>query len=396
MSFEFTPYSQPFPEWHGPYSPARGDDWGFRVREGLLMTVVATDDGREEWLVRQSEGAELLQQVVRSHWGGGRVLLLPNGLVVKPNPDGSGERWVIGQIVGPVILDRPDGTEFNLADPGELNPGDRWPGPGTTGIECVIKAQTGRLCADTRVPTPTGFLETTFEVLDSDDAIAQGFQLARLGIGGGRVRVTANGHVITNRQRHGRWECVYVGQIDVSEWAHREEWAEGVIVEEPYRLDVDGIVDAIEDIDEIDEFHQGMEEAEAEPDESDSHRFGDVQYASEEWGSSASEDESEEETDCDDESVEEDEEYLDANDEDNYDEEPAEVVIAPSPQPSQLVAQGAPQTSSVVDSRSADPRRSPPSPERLEAFASRGPSTANEAPTGFWGWLSGALRRKPR
>ena len=217
MSFEFTPYSQPFPEWHGPYSPARGDDWGFRVRGGLLMTVVATEDGQEEWVVRQAEGAELLQQIVRSHWGGGRVLLLPNGLVVKPNPD-----------------------------------------------------------------------------------------------------------------------------------------------------------------------------------ESDSHRFGDVQYASEEWGSSASEDESEEETDCDDESVEEDEEYLDANDEDNYDEEPAEVVIAPSPQPSQLVAQGAPQTSSVVDSRSADPRRSPPSPERLEAFASRGPSTANEAPTGFWGWLSGALRRKPR
>jgi hypothetical protein len=180
--------------------------------------------------------------------------LLPNGLVIKPSPEGNGDRWVIGQFHGPVVLEKPDGGTFDLAAPGPLTPGDRWPGPSTTGLACVIDARTGTLRAESVVPTAEGLLQTTFEVWKADPVLARGFSLARPYEGGGRVRVTANGHVITNRQRRGQWECVYVGLVDVAKWPHVADWADGLEVGSPYRIDVNQIdttVKTIEDIDEI-------------------------------------------------------------------------------------------------------------------------------------------------
>jgi hypothetical protein len=152
------------------------------------------------------------------------------------------------------VLEKPDGGTFDLAAPGPLTPGDRWPGPSTTGLACVIDARTGTLRAESVVPTAEGLLQTTFEVWKADPVLARGFSLARPYEGGGRVRVTANGHVITNRQRRGQWECVYVGLVDVAKWPHVADWADGLEVGSPYRIDVNQIdttVKTIEDIDEI-------------------------------------------------------------------------------------------------------------------------------------------------
>lgn len=253
MSFQFTAFRAPFPEWHGPYSQSHGRNRGFRVRGRQLITFVDSTTGLQMWIAQQTDGVLDLQDLVCRHWGGGRVLLLPNGLVVKPNPAGDGECWAIGQFLGPVVLERPDGTDFNLADPGPLEPGDPWPGPATTGIECVIDRADGSLRAEIRTPTPDGFLRERYFVIESDESLADGFSVARPGDGGGRVRVTANGHVITNRQRFGRWECVYVGQIDVTAWPHLDEWAAGVELSPPYQLDVESAEDAIDVMQEFDE-----------------------------------------------------------------------------------------------------------------------------------------------
>ncbi len=180
------------------------------------------------------------------------MLLLPNGLVIKPSAQGNGDRWVIGQFHGPVILDRPDGGTFNLAAPGPLQPGARWNGPATTGLSCVIDAGTGTLRAESRVPTAYGFLRTTFDVWGPDPMLALEFFLARPSDRSGRVRVTANGHVITTRQGADEWESVYVGQIDVTKWPHRAEWVEGVTLETPHRFDSERVRRAIQEIRRLD------------------------------------------------------------------------------------------------------------------------------------------------
>jgi len=59
-----------------------------------------------------------------------------------------------------------------------------------------------------------------------DTALAQGFRAARPDSSAGRVRVTAKGHVITNRQVQGRWRCLYVGCIAIHQWPHLPHWIE--------------------------------------------------------------------------------------------------------------------------------------------------------------------------
>src|SRR5688572_111880 len=107
----FRPESAAFPRWMGPFSPARGSYSGFRVRDGRLGTWVADDDERAFWPVVVGPGARMLVQLVWEQWGGGRVLLLPNGFVVKPlqRDDHVGKRVLIGRVSGPIVLVRPDG-----------------------------------------------------------------------------------------------------------------------------------------------------------------------------------------------------------------------------------------------------------------------------------------------
>ena len=225
MSFNFSPVPEPFPRWLGPYSPARGDDSGFRVRNGRLGTMVSDDDVKSTWEVERSPGVRRLEQVVSQHWQGGRVLILPNGLVIKPlQRDGEqGERVVIGVIHGPVIVEHPELGAFNFAAPDQVSPGDRWKGPTTTGIECVIDSAGGLSCSWS-IPTPSGYDKASHEVSPADLSLARGFRKARPEEQSGRVRVTANGHVITNRQVPGGWQSCYVGRIDVGQWPFTSKW----------------------------------------------------------------------------------------------------------------------------------------------------------------------------
>lgn len=170
--------------------------------------------------------ARLLANLVRREWGGGRVLLLPTGLVAKPlqGDHEVGRRVVIGRFRGSIVLHRPDGSAFDLNRPGHLQPGDPWTGPKTTGLECAIQSD-GSLVCEWYHPTPLG-RETIAEQLHGIDRnLASGFGRARPGDVGGHVRVTANGHAITNRQtRTGKWMAFYIGRIDPASWANWNRW----------------------------------------------------------------------------------------------------------------------------------------------------------------------------
>jgi hypothetical protein len=224
MSFEFTPYSQPFPRWWGPFSPARGTTTGFRFHGGLLGTWVEDDDTRGFWTIKRSTGLAKLEKLVLERYRGGRVLLLPNGTVVKPlqRDDERGKRVYIGEFSGDVILETPDGNEFSLESPGALKPGGRWTGPRSTGLECVIQ-KNGALECTWYHPVALGRDTESRQMIGPSAALARGFRLAR-GVDVGRVRVTAKGHVITNRKVGQEWQCFYVGSIDPASWPHLEEW----------------------------------------------------------------------------------------------------------------------------------------------------------------------------
>lgn len=225
-AFTFQPEVSPFPRWLGPFSPARGTYSGFRFHYGRLGTWVTNPVGLEFWPIIDSRSAQALAQLVLAHWGGGRILLLPNGFVIKPlqGDHEVGRRVLIGQFRGPVILERPEGRDFDLSNPGELNPGDPWPGPKTTGIECTIQLDGSLDCAWYH-PTLQGRDEVRCRMQGPDWRLAGSFRRARPGVSGGRVRVTANGHVITNREeRDGTWISLYVGHIAPESWPQRKEW----------------------------------------------------------------------------------------------------------------------------------------------------------------------------
>jgi hypothetical protein len=227
MSFSFVPVDQPFPRWWGPYSPARGKKCGFRFSDRRLGVWVDHDDGRDFWFVKSSLGASKLEQLVRTHFGGGYVMLLPNGSVIKPlqEEEERGQRVYLGEFAGDVVFQTHDGSDLSLTSPGLLKPGDLWTGPTSAGLECVITAD-GSLKCRWYHPTTYGRDDETHTMTAANAALARGFRAARPGEQAGRVRVTAKGHVITNRQVRGKWHCFYVGQVDVDKWPHLDEWIE--------------------------------------------------------------------------------------------------------------------------------------------------------------------------
>jgi hypothetical protein len=231
-SFTFKPEPGPFPRWMGPFSPSRGTRSGFRFHQGRLGTWVADESGRSFWPVVDSQGGRDIATLVRRKWGGGRVLFLPNGFVVKPlqENDEVGQRALIGHFHGPIVLETPGQSTFDFSKPGNLRPRDLWPGPSTTGLECVIQTN-GSLVCSWYHPTRFGRDEVSEPLRGPDRALAAGFGAAWPGAAGGRVRITANGYIITNRQENNEgWASILVGSIDpgsLNDWTSwiEKEWA---------------------------------------------------------------------------------------------------------------------------------------------------------------------------
>lgn len=226
MAFEFIPEAKPFPRWLGPYSPARGSQCGLRVREGQLGACVHSADGSEFWTVRENASVLSLVDLVRRTWRGGRLLFLPTGHVIKPlqDEDERGKRVLVGRFRGRLVLVNPGGTDFDLAEPG-TGVGERWHGPSTIGLEAVIDGN-GALTCTWYQPTGWGVDKERAHLRGPDANLATGFRRCRHGETGGRVRLTAHGHVTTNRQeRNGDWTCRYVGWIDGRTWSNWNHYA---------------------------------------------------------------------------------------------------------------------------------------------------------------------------
>lgn len=228
MTTTFTANSSPFPSWRGPYSVARGTKAGFRFKLDRLGVGVETSSGLSEvWTAARSPGVTSLELLVRQHWGGGRLLLLPDGHVVKPDPDEPCTRYLIGRIRGPLVLETPNGKQCDLSRAQHLHPGEPWPGPPGTGIECKIDS-TGCLDSEWELIAPGGRLVQTHRMWGPDPVMATGLRSARPALTSARVRVEIGGAVVTMREDEEsddpRWTPRFVGRVDVRRWPFDENW----------------------------------------------------------------------------------------------------------------------------------------------------------------------------
>lgn len=224
-AFTFRAAGPPFRRWMGPFSPSRGKYTGFRCRNGEVGVWVATRSVNEWWPIKASRGATSLYSLVRDHWDGGRILLLPNGLVIKPLQESdTGQRVVIGRWDGAITLERPIGDCFDMSDPSGLQPGDRWFGPPSAGLESTLRSD-GSLACTWYHPDPLGRIEESDQLYDPDRNLANGFRARQIGDSSGRVHVTPHGLVVTKANDAGRRLTPrYVGRVDPQLWPENEGW----------------------------------------------------------------------------------------------------------------------------------------------------------------------------
>ncbi len=207
---KFIPEKTPFPCWVGPYSPARGNNSGFRIRNGQLGAWIDSDAGGTFCVAHDTDGVLTLTKLVQNHWHGGRLLFLPDGTIVKPlqNEDETGLR-VVGRYEGGFKIQTGDSV-IDLSSRSH-SPGTEWPGLSAIGLECTIKSD--------------GTLYTGWKRLsDSNLALIAGFKKARPDDSGGRVRVTVCGHVVTNKKTRDGWKAFYVGKVEPSQFEKWDKW----------------------------------------------------------------------------------------------------------------------------------------------------------------------------
>jgi hypothetical protein len=220
---------KPFDRWLGPYSPARGIQHGLRFHAGQLGVWSSTATHKEFWTVQRNASVDRLTRAVVQTWGGGRLLFLPNGYIIKPLPGGEderGKRVVVATFSGELVLEDSDGVEFNFAEPWNPSPGAEWGGPSTLGLECVLESD-GSLRCDWYHPDEFGRMSDSCYIAGPSAARARSFKAARPGEASGRVHITPNGYVTTNHQvRRGVWETrflCFVDPNDLEDWSH---WVE--------------------------------------------------------------------------------------------------------------------------------------------------------------------------
>lgn len=229
------PYPAPHPKWHGPYSVVPGRSNGLRVRRGAIEAQLWRNGYAETWVIDDSLGNRSLIATVQATYGGGRLLLLPNGAVIKPVASSSeGERRLLGHWWGTLTLVSPLGqrictTEANLlvhprgGTPRSLRPGDPWPGPSTTGLRCRIDPS-GALYAKTWHASRWGRTEVDASVSGTSRLLFTSYLLAGGHRSGGSVRLLEGGHVVMPSHDAGGGLARYVGYVPPSTLPTISDW----------------------------------------------------------------------------------------------------------------------------------------------------------------------------
>jgi hypothetical protein len=217
----------PFQRWVGPYSPRRGKS-GLSLRLDGISSIEPAMSGSGEigWKLQESSSLERAILAWRRSFGGGRLLFMPTGEILKPlsEEDERNKRVLVGRFSGSprFVADDSGRSICDLASPDVLRRADAWTGPHAIGLECILKVD-GSLHCEWYGPAEEGHIIQRTCILGPSRNRFIGFRMVRPRDSGGRVHLTACGHLYTKwltgtpQDRVREWRCAYLGKVDVAE-----------------------------------------------------------------------------------------------------------------------------------------------------------------------------------
>lgn len=125
-------------EWKGRYARIPGDNTVFHLKfvNGRMWPVVfwETEDGTGTCEARDCDAAAQLADAVEAAKrkaggsGGGSFVINEYGQVLVPASDGSGRRFLAGELSGRLLFENPfdEDDPIDLGDDRDLQPGDPW------------------------------------------------------------------------------------------------------------------------------------------------------------------------------------------------------------------------------------------------------------------------------
>ena len=219
---KFIPVKFPIPYWTGPYSPAAGVKTGTKVKFGYAGAWCDTKVGLKFRTFEKSEGADLLSKLVINEFnGGGRIVILPNGYVLKPenDDDAVGYQRLIGKIEGDIIFPLIK-ENFKLGPAIEFELGSKWEGPLGGAVKCTV-GDDGAIHTSWSVPCETGAKEYHKQLTEPNIALTGQINEIKRKYGDfGRIYYWYGGHLTT--AKHER----YIGKVNCNSLDSKTEWFE--------------------------------------------------------------------------------------------------------------------------------------------------------------------------
>ena len=218
----FIPVKFPIPYWSGPYSPAAGKMTGMRVRKGYAGAWCDTIVGLKFFHFEKSNGADSLSSLVKVNFNdGGRIVILPNGYVIKPENDKVkvGYQRLIGKIKGEITI--PQIYEnFVLGPTSKFEAGSKWKGPHGGAIRCTIKDD-GSIHTKWSVPNDKGASEYKKQLTGPNLTLLSQVESIEKKIGAkGRVYYWYGGHLTTADHQ------LYIGKVACNTLDANTDWFE--------------------------------------------------------------------------------------------------------------------------------------------------------------------------
>ena len=207
-----------FPYWKGPYSPARGVDTGIKVKDGEIGAWCYSSNNLEFFSFEQSPGSKELKKCVSKNFGGGgRIVILPNGFVIKPLADETGYRKLIGKIEGEIEISLDSGI-FSFGPNVTLKSGSIWKGPYGGGLECKV-LEDGSIMSSSKEPHELGKIEAEFQLTGANPTFFNQVEQIKKKLGDfGRLHFWYGGHLTAPEHQ------VYIGCVKTNVFDTEKVW----------------------------------------------------------------------------------------------------------------------------------------------------------------------------
>lgn len=220
-------------EWNGRYARVPGSRSTFHLKNinGRLWPVVfwETEDGTGTCAACDCDAASQLADAVEAAKqkaggnGGGAFIINEYGQVLVPASDGSGRRFLAGELNGQLLFENPfeEDAFIDLGDDSDLQPGDPWKLP-YVGFPFNLNQRSNIYFYNVDEEGGQAIYPD-----NQDRSLIEAFRSVRR-TGAVRFIVNPFGLVLTkcpisdDRSPQDQWQPVYIGKIDIKKWFEKE------------------------------------------------------------------------------------------------------------------------------------------------------------------------------